>query len=122
MPNRVIAGAALLMLAATSLPAQSPQRIAGPVSNPGYVTIARTVVSEAATPALGWPSGAVQPASGRRVVGWTVLGAVAGLVTCTAISNISEDEGGFHTCTAKGNILSGAGGAVVGALYALLTD
>ena len=50
-----------------------------------------------------------------------LVGAAAGLVACTLISNAAKDPGtGTSSCTAQGNIIFGAGGAVVGGLIGLL--
>jgi hypothetical protein len=51
-----------------------------------------------------------------------VIGAVAGLATCTAISNAIADEGtGFSTCTTKGNLMFAGGGMVLGFVIGWLT-
>lgn len=55
----------------------------------------------------------------RRAIIGGVLGAVAGVATCTIISTAFFDEsadGGISTCTAKGNIIFGGGGFALGAL------
>lgn len=63
------------------------------------------------------------PRRGRNIVLGAVLGGVAGLATCTVISNLANDAGtGFSTCTAKGYLLLGGGGAAVGALVGALID
>ena len=50
-----------------------------------------------------------------------VIGGVAGVVTCTAISNATNDPGtGFSTCTTKGYLLFGLGGFGLGALIGAL--
>ncbi len=83
-----------------------------------------------------YPSHRAQPASPRlipppasgadeRLVRGTIgglIGAVAGLVTCTAISNAIADAGaGFSTCTTKGNLLFAGGGFALGFLIGWLT-
>jgi hypothetical protein len=114
MPRWIPLAAILLP---TLLPAQSPQRIAGPARTTAvyqlsaHPTAPPSLVSEAT----------FRRAPTRRVVLGAVIGAVAGVATCTAISNIIEDEGGFHSCTAKGNVLFGLGGAALGALVAHTT-
>ena len=49
------------------------------------------------------------------------IGAVAGVVFCTVVSNIAKDAGtGFSTCTTKGYLLTGGIGFGLGALAGLL--
>lgn len=50
-----------------------------------------------------------------------VIGASAGLVTCTIISNLVKDSGtGFSTCTTSGYLGFGLGGFAVGAVIGWL--
>ncbi len=57
----------------------------------------------------------------RNAVIGAAAGAVAGVVTCTVISNLAKDPGtGFSTCTTRGYLLLGGGGAGLGALFGLL--
>ena len=45
------------------------------------------------------------------------IGSAAGVVVCTAISNLAKDQGtGFSTCTSSGYLGFGLGGFVVGGL------
>ena len=50
-----------------------------------------------------------------------LIGSAAGIVVCTAISNVVKDEGtGFSTCTTSGYVGFAAGGFAVGALVGYL--
>lgn len=58
-----------------------------------------------------------QPHRARHAVIGGLIGGAAGILACTAISNIANDPGsGFSTCDAKAYIGFGLGGAAVGAL------
>lgn len=113
--------AAILLIFAAPVSAQAPQRITAPLPHTGILAITTIAGTDRPPLRLEWPTATVRRSSSERIIVGAVLGAVAGLITCTAISNISEDEGGFHTCTAKGNVLFGVGGAALGALVAHLT-
>lgn len=53
----------------------------------------------------------------RHAVIGGVIGAAAGVLVCTAISNLVKDSGdGFTTCDTKAYIVFGLGGAAAGAL------
>lgn len=118
MRIRLLTCTALLLALAAPLAAQ---RIATPGPHATLVIAAPPLLSKRATLPVASLSTSLPRASGERIIIGAVLGAVAGLVTCTAISNVIEEEGGFHTCAAKGNVLFGVGGAAVGALAAHLT-
>jgi len=50
-----------------------------------------------------------------------LIGGVAGVVTCTVISNLAKDPGtGFSTCTTKGYLIFGGAGFGIGALIGAL--
>jgi hypothetical protein len=54
---------------------------------------------------------------GRHALIGGLIGGVAGIVVCTTISNIANDDGtGFSTCDTKAYIGFGLGGAASGAL------
>jgi hypothetical protein len=113
----VTVGMLLVGGATASLAAQAPGPLSGPTQN--VVTAGgREPTADRLT--IAWPTAMRRSTSERLIIGG-VVGAVAGLVACTAISNIIEEEGGFHTCTAKGNVLFGLGGAAVGVLAANAT-
>jgi len=65
-------------------------------------------------PAL--PQGPSQSRQLRRGVLGGVIGAVAGVATCTLISNVFFNEGssGMSTCTTKGNLVFAGGGFAAG--------
>jgi hypothetical protein len=57
----------------------------------------------------------------RHAVIGGVLGAAAGAITCTVISNMVKDSGtGFSTCDTKAYVAFGLGGLGVGALIGAL--
>lgn len=63
-----------------------------------------------------------QPEGRSRLLRGALLGAAAGLVVCTIISNAFEDEGDFQVCPGKGVRRFVLGGAVVGASVAHFTE
>lgn len=121
MSRRLLAacGALAAVVCAAPMTAGAQARLEVPRS-------ASPLVVRPAAPALAihaWPPTVpVRRNPGTRTLWGAVLGAAAGIVTCTAISNAIEEEGGFHTCTAKGYLLFGLGGAAGGALVAKLTE
>ena len=112
--------AAMTIALTKPLAAQTMPLVPLPSAPTALVAAARLAPSERPV-AIRWPVAMAQRAPSKRVVVGGVLGAVVGVAACTAISNLIEEEGGFHTCTAKGNVLFGLGGAVVGALVAHAT-
>lgn len=66
-----------------------------------------------ALPAM--PQGSSRSRRLRRGVLGGVIGAVAGVATCTLISNVFFNEGGgMSTCTTKGNLAFAGGGFAAG--------
>ena len=58
---------------------------------------------------------------GRHALIGGLIGAAAGVITCTVISNIANDPGtGFSTCDATAYVGFGLGGFAVGALIGWL--
>lgn len=58
---------------------------------------------------------------GRHALIGGLIGAAAGVITCTVISNIANDPGtGFSTCDATAYVGFGLGGFAVGALLGWL--
>ena len=58
----------------------------------------------------------------RRALVGGVIGAVGGVVFCTAVSNVANDSaGGFSTCTLKGYLLTGSVGFALGFAVGWLT-
>ncbi len=58
--------------------------------------------------------------AGHAVLGG-LIGGAAGIVVCTAISNLVKDSGtGFSTCTTSGYVSLGLGGAALGAVIGAL--
>ena len=58
---------------------------------------------------------------GRHALIGGLIGAAAGVITCTVISNIANDPGtGFSTCDATAYLGFGIGGFAVGALIGWL--
>ena len=52
----------------------------------------------------------------RNAVIGGAIGATAGILACTVVSNIAKDPGtGFSTCTTKGYLILGLGGLGIGA-------
>lgn len=85
------------------------------------------VASEFVNSAPGWvgrtgtrgfestPSEVSSPNRWPRALVGAFIGAAAGLVVCTAISNLSKDRGtGFTTCTSKGYVQFALGGIAIG--------
>jgi hypothetical protein len=58
----------------------------------------------------------------RNVLIGGVLGGAAGMVVCTVISNLVNDDGGFSTCTASGYTGFALGGFAVGGLIGYLVS
>jgi hypothetical protein len=81
--------------------------ISAPVAPPGPIRI--TVAASESPDRVG-----------NALLG-AAIGAAAGIVTCTVISNIAKDPGtGFSTCTWKGYLLLGGTGAGLGGLVGAL--
>jgi hypothetical protein len=73
--------------------------------------------------ALNVPSWSDATAShrGRHALIGGLIGAAAGVITCTVISNVANDPGtGFSTCDATAYVGFGLGGFAVGALIGWL--
>jgi hypothetical protein len=74
---------------------------------------AQGVQHDPVLPAL--PQGSPRSRQLRRGVLGGVIGAVAGVATCTLISNVFFNEGeGLSTCTTKGNLVFAGGGFAAG--------
>jgi len=103
---------ALLLLGSGSEPARVPFE----AMRAGFRQPTTTETPPPSMPAPTGPSHRVRDS----LIGAGV-GAVAGVVTCTIISNIAKDPGtGFSTCTTKGYLLLGLGGAGLGGLIGAL--
>jgi hypothetical protein len=111
-------GVVMVVTSTQLVAAQAPGSPVAP-NRLGMVTVRPEPTADRLT--IAWPTAAMRRGTSERLIIGGVVGAVAGLVACTAISNIIEEEGGFHTCTAKGNVLFGLGGAAVGVLAANAT-
>lgn len=60
--------------------------------------------------------------AGNALLGGAI-GAAAGVVFCTVVSNIAKDEGtGFSTCTTNGYLLTGGIGFALGMVVGLLVE
>ena len=69
---------------------------------------------------LGLSRALEQGRAGKVVLGG-LIGGAAGIVVCTAISNLVKDSGtGFSTCTTSGYLGFALGGAAVGATVGAL--
>ncbi len=81
-------------------------------------TFASSGVSSASISAAAIRMRAASPHRVRNALIGGVIGAAAGAVVCTAISNIADDAAvdRFTTCTAKGYLLTGGVGFGVGFL------
>jgi hypothetical protein len=80
-----------------------------------------TIRSDSLPGHLGASIAAAGSHRGRNAVLGALIGGVAGVVTCTVISNAIKDSGsGFTTCTGDGYLLFGLGGAGLGALVGAL--
>ena len=96
----------------------------GPVSETSRLLRSRTLTPRALpnSSALAEPLRLAGPLQGNRarhaLIGG-VIGAAAGIVVCTAISNY-VNEGGFSTCTTTGYVVHAAGGFALGALVGYL--
>ena len=80
-------------------------------------------VQAASTLEVSRPAPAQGPSVERVLLGG-LIGAAAGALLCTVISNISDEAANerFTTCTAGGYLLFGGGGFAIGALIAAASD
>jgi hypothetical protein len=110
------------VLALLLLPSVAAAQRAGPMAPPPDSFESWTPVGQPLDrPAL--PAGAElrsRDRAGNAVLGG-IIGAGAGVVFCTVVSNIAKDEGtGFSTCTTKGYLLTGGIGLALGLVVGLL--
>ncbi len=109
----VMSGQVVAQQAATPISAFEPlftatQPSGGSLSDPRFLN---DLALEGATPTH----------RGRHALIGGLIGAAAGVITCTVISNIANDPGtGFSTCDATAYLGFGLGGFAVGALIGWL--
>ena len=112
----------ILLLAVLLLPHAALAQQSGPVIRPAVTfqswALARSERHPAIPPRNTDVDGAGDRAGNAALGG--VIGAAAGIVFCTVVSNIANDRGtGFSTCTAKGYLLIGGVGGALGLLVGL---
>ena len=112
----LIAAVAILLSVATPASAQwLPHRFGRPETRQA-ARPARPLNERLRLPAASSPNRL------RRALIGGVIGSAAGVVTCTAISNLVKDRGtGFSTCTTSGYTGFIVGGFAVGALIGAIT-
>jgi hypothetical protein len=124
MPNPLV-GAVLLSAMILSGRAAAAQRAAAPfpVLEPGIATDPPAGSASTNRQSLtGQLWFAAAPSHrGRHALIGGLIGAATGIITCTAISNLSHDPGSdFSTCDAAAYLGFGLGGFAVGALIGWL--
>lgn len=100
----------------------------GPRASPAFLSGGAAASAEPSAAGRVLPGAVAMPAAApRRVRNALIGGAIgtaAGLVACTAISNIADDAAvdRFTTCTAKGYLLTGSIGFGAGFLIGWLAS